>query len=56
VETLDLQNVRVAMSRRVGRQARLGYRAPAGGTYYLEAKLLTRAHDPVQYRLALAKV
>ncbi|HLK45265.1 MAG TPA: S8 family serine peptidase [Acidimicrobiales bacterium] len=55
VETLDLRNVRVARSHAAGTQARLAYRAAATGTYYLEAKLLTPTHDPVQYRLSLTR-
>ena len=45
----------VARSRPVGSQVRLSYRAPAGGTYYLEAKLVAPVRDPVQYRLALSR-
>lgn len=56
VEGLDLKAVRAAQSRRVGPQARLAFRAQKTGTYYLEAKLVSQAHDPVQYRLALARV
>jgi subtilisin family serine protease len=55
VESLDLKNVRVAGSRRRGLQARLAYRARVGGTYYLEAKLVSPTHDPVQYRLAVSR-
>jgi subtilisin family serine protease len=55
VESLDLKNVRVAQSRRMGLQARLTYRARVGGTYYLEAKLVSPARDPVSYRLALSR-
>lgn len=55
VETLDLRNVRLARSHRVGTQARLSYRASAAGTYYLAAKLLTPAHDPVSYRLSVSR-
>ena len=56
VEGLDLKVARVAQSRRTGAQARLVFRAKRAGTYYLEAKLVTKARDPVQYRLALARV
>jgi subtilisin family serine protease len=55
VESLDLKNVRVAQSTRVGQQARLAYRAKKTGTYYLVAKLVSRPRDPVSYRLALSK-
>jgi hypothetical protein len=55
VESLDLRNVRVAASMRHGLQARLSYRARVAGTYYLEAKLVSPAHDPVQYRLAVSR-
>jgi subtilisin family serine protease len=55
VESLDLKNVRVAESRRQGLQARIAYTARAGGTYYLEAKLVSPAHDPVAYRLGLSR-
>jgi subtilisin family serine protease len=51
----DVENVRVAASRRIGRQARLAYTARAGGTYYLAARLVTPTHDPVQYRLAVSR-
>jgi hypothetical protein len=56
VEGLDLKLSRVAQSRRVGAQARLAFRATTTGTYYLEAKLVSQARDPVRYRLALARV
>jgi hypothetical protein len=55
VESLDLKNVRLAGSRRQGLQARLAYKARVGGTYYLEAKLVSPTRDPVQYRLALSR-
>jgi subtilisin family serine protease len=55
VESLDLKNDRVTESRRQGLQARLAYRARVAGTYYLEAKLISPAHDPVPYRLALTR-
>jgi subtilisin family serine protease len=45
----------VARSRSTGAQARLTFRAPKSGTYYLEAKLLSPGRDPVQYRLSLAR-
>ena len=56
VEGIGAKDTRVARSRRFGAQARLAYRATAGGTYYLEAKLWTKTRDPLQYRLALARV
>jgi len=46
---------RVARARRVGGQVRLSYRAAKTGIYYLEAKLVSGARDPVQYRLALTR-
>jgi hypothetical protein len=46
---------RVAHSRRVGAQSRIAYRATRTGIYYLEAKLVTPLHEPVQYRLALGR-
>jgi hypothetical protein len=48
-------DTRVALSRRVGGQARLAYRATTTGIYYLEAKLVAAVRDPVQYRLALTR-
>lgn len=44
---------RVAESRSVGEQARLSYRVPVTGTYYVQAKLVTPTPNPVQYRLSL---
>ena len=32
------------------------YTARAGGTYYLEAKLIAPVRDTVSYRLSLAKI
>ncbi|HEY7398366.1 MAG TPA: S8 family serine peptidase [Gaiellaceae bacterium] len=46
---------RVAQSRAVAGQARVVYRAPVTGTYYLEAKLVTPVPSPVQYRLSLVR-
>jgi subtilisin family serine protease len=46
---------RVALSTRVGGQSRLTYRAPASGTYYLEAKLLTPSRPIVSYTLSVAR-
>jgi hypothetical protein len=54
VETLDPRS-RLTRGRRVGGQLRLSYRAAVAGTYYLEAKLVSRAHDPVPYTLALSR-
>jgi hypothetical protein len=51
---VDLKR-RVAESRSVRMQARFAYRAPVTGTYYIQAKLVTRALDPVQYRLSLVR-
>jgi hypothetical protein len=42
-------------SRPVAGQVRLAFTARAGGTYYLEAKLVSPVRDPVQYRLALSR-
>jgi subtilisin family serine protease len=44
---------RVALSRRVGPQVRLAYRASTTGTYYLQAKLVSAVRGPVAYRLSL---
>ena len=46
---------RAAESRPAGGQARLGYRAPATGIYYVEAKLFSQTRLPVQYRLSLTR-
>ena len=51
---VDLKR-RVAQSRSVGTQARFAYRAPVTGLYYIQAKLVTRALDPVQYQLSLVR-
>jgi subtilisin family serine protease len=48
-------SLRVENGRLVGTQARLAYRAPEGGVYYLEAKLVSKPHDPVGYALALSR-
>jgi hypothetical protein len=45
----------VARSRAAGGQVRLAFKATKAGIYYLEAKLVSQSHDPVQYRLALAR-
>jgi len=55
LESIEVQRLLVARSRGVGDQARLAYRAPSSGVYYLEAKLGTPTRDPVGYRLALAR-
>ena len=55
LETLDASRVRLAVSRRVGVQSRIAYRAAVTGTYYLSAKLLTQTVDPLQYRLSLTR-
>ncbi|HST18341.1 MAG TPA: S8 family serine peptidase [Gaiellaceae bacterium] len=46
---------RVAQSRSVGAQARIAYRAPVSGTYFVQAKLVSRSQNPVQYRLSLVR-
>jgi subtilisin family serine protease len=51
---VDAHN-RVATSMRVGRQARISFRAVTGGIYYLEAKLATPTRNVVPYRLAVAR-
>ncbi len=48
-------DARLAVSRPLGGQARLAYRARVGGIYYLEAKLAAPVHDAVQYRLSLSR-
>ena len=55
LETLAAGSSSVAHSRRVAGQARLSYRAPAAGIYYLEAKLVGPTRDPVAYRLAVSR-
>jgi hypothetical protein len=55
VEGLDAQEPRLARSRLVAGQARLGYRARTTGIYYLELKLVQKSKDPVSYKLALAR-
>jgi subtilisin family serine protease len=54
VDSLDLQSVRVADSRQVGRQVRLSFRVRTRGVYYLSAKVVSRTPEPVEYHLALA--
>jgi hypothetical protein len=48
-------SARLVQSRRVGRQSRLAFTARATGTYYLEAKLVSRPRDPAAYSLALTR-
>jgi subtilisin family serine protease len=55
VEALAAQKLRLAQSRLVAGQARLVYRAPTPGTYYLELKLVQKNIDPVTYRLSLTR-
>jgi len=56
VEGLDLDaKARVTQGRKAGAQVRLAYRAPKSGVYYLEVKLVSKSHDPVSYRLAVAR-
>jgi hypothetical protein len=55
LDGLSVTPGRVALSRRAGVQSRLAYRAAKGGTYYLEVKLVSKAKNPVAYRLALAR-
>ena len=55
VDVLDVQRSLVAQSRAVAGQARLAYRAPQTGTYYLELRLGRPSRAPVSYRLAIAR-
>jgi hypothetical protein len=55
LETLEAQQERLSVSRLVGAQSRLSYRARSTGTYYLSAKLVSPTRNPVQYRLAVAR-
>jgi subtilisin family serine protease len=56
VEGLDVDlTSRLVQSTRAGTQERLAYTARVSGTYYLEAKLVAPARDPVSYRLSLVK-
>jgi subtilisin family serine protease len=54
VERLGGQQARVAQAGLTAGQARLAYRAPRAGTYYLELKLVQRNARPMPYRLALS--
>jgi subtilisin family serine protease len=47
--------LRVESGHLAGAQTRLSYRALRGGTYYLEAKLVTKTRDPLRYRLAVSR-
>jgi hypothetical protein len=56
VEGLDVHaESRLVQGRKAGAQVRLAYRSPKTGIYYLEVKLVSKAQDPVDYRLALAR-
>ena len=55
IEQLTTPKARVAQSSKVGAQFRLAYRAKASGIYYVAVKLVRPLHDPVSYRLALAR-
>ena len=55
VEGLDEQQLRLVQSRAVAGQARLAFRAPRTGIYYLELKLVQKNTEPLLYRLALAR-
>ncbi|HEY6032436.1 MAG TPA: hypothetical protein VIU44_17835, partial [Gaiellaceae bacterium] len=46
---------RAAAGRRAGAQRRLAYTAVAGGTYFLEVKVLAPTREPLAYRLSFAK-
>jgi hypothetical protein len=48
-------SLRLESGHLAGAQTRLAYRAPEGGVYYLEAKLVSKTHDPVGYALALSR-
>jgi hypothetical protein len=48
-------SARLTLSRHLGAQERLSFRAPSSGIYYLEAKLVSKTRDPLQYRLALTR-
>jgi hypothetical protein len=48
-------SLRVEIGHRAGEQARLAYRATESGVYYLEAKLVSKTHDPLGYRLGLSR-
>jgi len=46
---------RLTQSHRAGGQVRLAYTAQETGTYYLEAKLVSRPRDPAPYALSLVR-
>jgi len=48
-------SLRVELGHQAGVQTRLAYRATSGGVYYLEAKLVSKTRDPLQYSLALSR-
>ena len=48
-------SLRVESGHAAGAQTRLAYRAPSGGVYYLEAKLVSKTRDPLEYALALSR-
>ena len=48
-------SLRLETGHPAGPQARLAYRAPSGGVYYLEAKLVSKTRDPLVYRLGLSR-
>jgi subtilisin family serine protease len=48
-------SLRVEGGHLAGAQTRLSYRAVQGGVYYLEAKLVTKTRNPLQYRLAVSR-
>jgi subtilisin family serine protease len=55
VESLGSPTSYLVRSSRSAQQARIAATAPASGTYYVEAKLLTKSIAPVVYRLALSR-
>ena len=46
---------RLAQSHRVGAQSRIAFSVRETGTYYLEAKLVSRPRDPAPYALSLVR-
>ena len=55
IESLQSPARPFALSRQIGPQARLAYRATESGVYYLQAKLVSRSPFPVSYRLAVSR-
>lgn len=56
VDALDAQQLRLTQSHFVSGQARLAFRAPLTGTYYLQLKLVQKNDaGPMPYTLALAR-